>query len=47
MLVQEMEENVVVEIKDDNASLRAYNTLLDKLEEMEMDYIENIQSETK
>ena len=47
MLVQEMEENVVVEIKDDNAFLRDYNTLLDKLEEMEMDYIENIQSETK
>ena len=44
-VVQEMEGNVVVEIKDDNASLRAYQTLLDRLEEMELGYIETISEE--
>ena len=39
-VLQGMEENIVVEIKDDNASLRAYQALLDRLEEMELDYIE-------
>lgn len=46
-VVQGMGENVVVEIKDDNASLRAYQSLLDKLEEVEFAYIENIQGETE
>ena len=46
-VLQGMEETVVVEIKDDTASLRAYNALLDRLNEMELNYIENIQGETE
>ena len=31
---------LVVEVKDDNSSLRAYNGLLDKLDELNIDYVE-------
>lgn len=40
LVVKDVEGKVVVEVKDDNASLRAYNGLLDKLDEMDIDYIE-------
>ncbi|MBQ7007760.1 MAG: hypothetical protein IJN05_00960 [Ruminococcus sp.] len=39
-IVNKAEKNLVVEIKDDNASLKAYNNLLDKLDQMNIDYIE-------
>ena len=36
----EVEGSLVVEVVDDNSSLRAYNKLLDKLEELKIDYVE-------
>lgn len=39
-LLQSTEGKYVVEIKEDKASLKAYNKLVDKLEEMGADYIE-------
>ena len=34
-------ESVVVEVKDDNASLKAYNKLIDRLDELNIPYKEN------
>lgn len=42
-LVKELDDeegDIIVEIKDENASLRAYNNLIEKLEEMEIGYTE-------
>ena len=40
VIVKGVEGKVVVEVKDDNASLKAYNGLLDELDEINIDYIE-------
>lgn len=34
--VKEIEGNLVVEVKDDKASLKAYNSLIDRLEELKV-----------
>ena len=39
-IVKEVEGKLVVEVKDDNASLKAYNSLLDSLDEINIDYVE-------
>ena len=39
--IEDIEDEFVVEIKDDKASLKAYNKLLDTLDEMNVDYIES------
>lgn len=39
-IVKAVEGEFVVEVKDNNASLRAYNALLDKLEEMNVNVVE-------
>lgn len=38
--IKQVESNFVVEITDDNASLRAYNDLIDKLEKSYIRYVE-------
>ena len=38
--VKETETDKIVEVKDDNASLKAYNALLDKLKELKVSFIE-------
>lgn len=38
--IQKMDDSIVVEIKDDNASLKAYNAMIDALEENSINYIE-------
>lgn len=38
--IQEIQGKLVVEVKDDNGSLRAYNKLLDELEGKHVDYVE-------
>lgn len=39
--IEDIEDEFVIEIKDDKASLKAYNKLLDTLDEMNVDYIES------
>lgn len=39
-IVDEVEGKLVVEVKDDNASFKAYNNLLDALDEINIDYVE-------
>ncbi len=39
--VKQIEGNVIVEIKDDNAALKTYNELIEKLEEEKIRYTEN------
>ena len=39
-IIGEIEGKVVVEVTDDNAALKPYNKLLDKLDELEIQYIE-------
>lgn len=39
-IIQEFDEKPTVKIIDDNASLKAYNKLLDRLEELEISYLE-------
>ena len=39
IMIEEFED-VVVQIKDDNASLKAYNALIDRLEDVNIDYVE-------
>ena len=39
-IVQESDEKCIVKIKDDRASLKAYNRLTDKLEELKIEYVE-------
>lgn len=38
--LEELEGEIVVEIKDDKASLRAYNNLIEKLEELKIPFTE-------
>ena len=38
--VKEIEGDLVVEVKDDKASLKAYNSLIDRLEELKVSIIE-------
>ena len=38
--VKEIEGDLVVEVKDDKASLKAYNSLIDRLEELKASIIE-------
>ncbi len=38
--LQAVEGDLMVEVVDDNASLKAYNKLLDKLDELDIDYTE-------
>lgn len=38
--IQKIDDSIVVEIKDDNASLKAYNAMIDALEENSINYIE-------
>lgn len=38
--IKKIDDNIVVEIKDDNASLKAYNAMIDALEENSINYIE-------
>ena len=39
VIIKGVEGKVIVEVKDDNASLKAYNNLLDELDEMNIEYI--------
>ena len=41
-IIDAMEGKIVVEVTDDNAALRPYNKLLDKLGELEIPYIERV-----
>ncbi len=43
-LLAEVEEEVVVEINDDNASLKAYNRLVDELKKQKISYVERKQN---
>lgn len=38
--LQEVQGEYIVQVKDDNASLKAYNNLIDELEEQKIDYVE-------
>ena len=38
--LEKLEGEVVVEVKDDKASLRAYNNLIEKLEELKISFTE-------
>ncbi|MGO5019362.1 hypothetical protein ACTQ32_02335 [Roseburia faecis] len=38
--IQKIDDSIVVEIKDDNASLKAYNAMIDALDENSINYIE-------
>ena len=40
VIAKEVEGKLVVEVKDDNASLKAYNNLLDELDSVNIDYVE-------
>lgn len=40
VIVKEVEGKLIVEVKDDNASLKAYNNLLDELDSVNIDYVE-------
>lgn len=40
VIAKEIEGELVVEVKDDNASLNAYNNLLDELDAVNIDYVE-------
>lgn len=40
VIAKEVEGELVVEVKDDNASLKAYNNLLDELDAVNIDYVE-------
>lgn len=40
VIVKDVEGKLVVEVKDDNASLKAYNNLLDELDAINIDYVE-------
>lgn len=40
VIAKEIEGKLVVEVKDDNASLKAYNNLLDELDAVNIDYVE-------
>lgn len=39
-VLEETKDEYIVEVKDDNASLKAYNTLIDKLKELNVSYVE-------
>jgi len=40
IMIKSIDGDVVVQIKDDNASLKAYNALIDRLEEENISYVE-------
>ncbi|MGI6248481.1 MAG: hypothetical protein ACOYJX_03640 [Acutalibacteraceae bacterium] len=39
-ILQGIQEEIIVEIKDDNASLKAYNNLLSKLDEINIPFVD-------